>query len=93
MQSRVTIAFLRRYRKLPADMQKQAWQAYLCWRKDHYHQELQFKCVSQNYRLYSARIFNTGFRVAGFHYPDGDMIAWDFIGSHDEYKRYYKQWQ
>ena len=93
MQSRLTGSFIKRYRKLPADIRLEARRAYVLWQSDHWVADLKFKRISNNYELWSARIFNTGYRAVGFYYRDRDVIKWEFVGNHSEYERFYRQWQ
>ncbi len=93
MQSRLTAAFIKRFRKLPDSIRLETRKAYGLWLIDPSSARLKFKQISKNYPLWSARVFNTGYRAAGFYYKDRDTIEWEFVGNHSDYEAFYKQWQ
>ena len=64
MKSSVTKTFRKCLDRLPIAVQEQADKAYELWRKDPYHNSLQFKRVSQRQPIYSARV-SIGYRVLG----------------------------
>lgn len=71
---------------LPADVQRQASEAYGLFKENPRHGSLQFKCVdpSENPPWYSVRI--------GAHYRalgtlDGETIIWFWIGTHQAYDK------
>ncbi|MBE9170915.1 hypothetical protein IQ238_26520 [Pleurocapsales cyanobacterium LEGE 06147] len=87
MKSSVTKTFRKRFSELPASVQEQAVQeqaakAYALWKEDPYHPSLQFKLVSQQQLIYSARV-SLNYRVLSL--LESDCIYWYWIGSHDEY--------
>jgi mRNA-degrading endonuclease RelE of RelBE toxin-antitoxin system len=88
MKSSVTKTFQKQLRQLPLSIQKQATKVYKLWRKDPYHNSLQFKRVSQRQPIYSVRI-TINYRVLGL--LDANHIYWFWIGTHDEYDQLLKR--
>ena len=82
MNSVVTAGFLDRLGRLPDSVRQQASRAYILWRADPYHPSLQFKRVSTQQPIYSARV-GLGYRAPALW--EGDTITWFWIGSHAEY--------
>jgi len=73
------------YQKLPPSVQKQADKAFERFEQDSRYPSLQFKCVNKTEQQYAIRI-NKGYRALGYLQED-DNVAWDWIGTHDEYER------
>jgi mRNA-degrading endonuclease RelE of RelBE toxin-antitoxin system len=88
MESSVTKSFRKRLSDLPTSVQEQAAKAYTLWQEDPYHSSLQFKRVSQNQPIYSARV-SLNYRVLGL--LESDHIYWYWIGTHDEYDELLKR--
>lgn len=82
MKSGLTAGFRSLFRALPASVRKQAVRAFHLWRRDPYHNSLQFKRVHPRLPVYSARV-GINHRVVGLW--EGDRIDWFWIGSHAEY--------
>lgn len=82
MKSSVTQEFRELLSQLLTEVQEQASRAYSIWRIDPYHNNLQFKRVSQRQPIYSARI-GIGYRTLGL--LENDQIYWFWIGTHAEY--------
>jgi len=84
-KSRRSKEFRRLLAALPADAQRQAYEAYQLFKENPRHGSLQFKRIgSKKSSMYSARI--------GDHYRAigklvGDTVYWDWIGTHEEYNR------
>lgn len=83
MKSSVTKSFRKRLTRLPLSVQEQAEKTYELWREDPYHNSIQFKRVSQQQPIYSARV-SLNYRVLGL-LELGNHIYWFWIGTHDEY--------
>ena len=83
MKSSVTKSFRKRLDQLPKSVQEQAEKTHELWRKDPYHNSLQFKRVSQRQPIYSVRV-SLNYRALGLIEPD-NHIYWFWIGTHDEY--------
>lgn len=92
MISRTTKRFWKHFEALPREVQRQAVRAYALWRTSPAHPSLQFKCVSEKYRVFSVRIGvhwrALGYREAG---NDEDILIWFWIGSHADYDRLISQ--
>lgn len=88
MKSSVTKSFRKRLSDLHTSVQEQAAKAYALWHEDPYHPSLQFKRVSQNQPIYSARV-SLNYRVLGL--LESDHIYWYWIGAHDEYDELLKR--
>ena len=88
MKSLLTESFLKKYRKLPAEIRSLARKNYQLWRTDPTHNSLQFKKVSPNLPIWSVRV-GDNFRAVGA--ITDNTIHWFFIGSHAEYDRLLKQ--
>ena len=84
MISHTTKQFRKLLRELPADVQKQARQAYLTWSRDPWHSSLRFKQIHSTDPIYSARI-SLGWRTVGVR--SGDTVIWYWIGSHADYDK------
>ena len=82
MTSHVTERFRRGLRSLPANVQRQARDAYKRFREDPGHPSLHFKQVHTTRPIYSARI-SLDYRALAVR--DGDEITWFWIGSHADY--------
>jgi len=85
MKSRTTTNFRKLYRALPAQLRKQAGDAYKRWQIAPRASGIRFKQLGGKDSYYSARV-NQNYRVVGE--LRGDTIYWDFIGNHVECMRY-----
>jgi hypothetical protein len=88
MNSTTTDQFWTCYSALPAEIRKQAREAYSIFVADPYHPSLHFKRIHSTRPVFSARI--------GIHYRavgilDGQEITWFWIGSHADYDRLVRQ--
>lgn len=88
MKSSVTKTFRKRFRELPQSVQKQAAKAYVLWKEDPSHPSLQFKRVTQQQPIYSARV-SLNYRVLGL--LEAERIYWYWIGTHNEYDELLKR--
>lgn len=87
--SRRTKQFRKLFDALPADAQRQAQAAYQLFKQNPQHPSLAFKPVpTAGTNAWSAMI-GEHYRVIG--YRAGNVIAWDFIGTHQAYDRIVKQ--
>ena len=80
--SHTTKRFRETFRKLPADVQEKAREAYRLWQQDPWNPRLSFKRVHQAKPIYSVRI-GLDWRALGVR--DGDNLVWFWIGSHADY--------
>jgi len=69
---------------LPAQVQKQAREAYRLWLANPWHPSLQFKRIHSTRPIYSARV---GVDWRAVCVRSGDTAIWYFIGSHADYDR------
>lgn len=88
MKSRVTQEFWEKFYQLPSDVRQQAKRAYELWQEDPFHSSLQFKRVSQQQPVYSARI-GLGYRALALR--ESDQVYWFWIGTHAEYNHLLKR--
>ena len=84
MNSRTTRQFRELLAALPANVRRQAREAYRLFRQDPSHPGLRFKKVHDDPPIYSARV-GIAYRAAGV--LDGDTVVWFWIGSHADYDK------
>jgi len=90
MNSHTTDKFRKAFAELPADVQKQAQQAYRLFIENPYHPSLHFKPIHPTRPIYSVRI-RLDYRAVGVR--DGDDIIWYWVGSHAEYDNLIRQFR
>ena len=83
MNSRTTRRFRACLSELPADIQRQAGEAYRLFQTDPHHPSLQFKQIHKSEPVYSARI-SLNYRAVGV--VSGDEIVWFWVGKHEDYE-------
>jgi len=88
MNSHITDKFRKAFAELPADVQKQARQAYRLFIENPHHPSLRFKPIHPTRPIYSVRI-GMDYRAVGAR--DGSDIIWYWIGSHAEYDKLIRQ--
>jgi hypothetical protein len=88
MRSRTTRRFRDLLADLPAQVRRQAREAYRLFRQDPAHPGLHFKQLVPDPPTYSARV-GIGYRAVGAR--KGDTIIWYWIGSHADYDRLLRQ--
>jgi len=88
MNSHITNRFREAFAELPAEVQKQARQAYRLVVENPYHPSLRFKSIHPTRPIYSVRI-GLDYRAVGIR--DGDTILWYWIGSHADYDKLIRQ--
>jgi len=74
------------YEKLYQEIKKQAKRKYELWLEDPFYPSLHFKCIHTSENIWSARI-TLNYRVLGIF--EGDTVTWFWIGSHDDYEKYF----
>jgi len=84
MNSHITDKFRKAFAELPADVQKQARQAYRLFIDNPNHPSLRFKPIHPTRPIFSVRI-GLNYRAVGIR--EGDDIVWFWIGSHAEYDK------
>jgi hypothetical protein len=90
MNSHITDKFREAFAELPADVQKQARQAYRLFIENPYHPSLHFKPIHATRPIYSVRI-GLDYRAVGIR--DKDDIIWYWVGSHAEYDKLIRQFR
>ena len=90
MNSHTTEKFRKAFADLPADVQKQARQAYRLFIENPHHPSLRFKSIHPTRPIYSARIC-LNYRAIGIR--EGDDMIWYWIGSHAEYDKLIQQFK
>ena len=88
MNSHITDKFRKAFAEMPADVQKQARQAYRLFIGNPRHPSLRFKQIHSARPIYSVRI-GLDYRAVGIR--DEDEIIWFWIGSHAEYDKLIRQ--
>ncbi|HEY7834605.1 MAG TPA: hypothetical protein VIG30_13600 [Ktedonobacterales bacterium] len=84
MNSHTTRAFRDALQLLPADLRRQAREAYEQFKIDPFSPGLNFEEVNAKKRIWSARI-TRGVRALGIR--DRDEMTWYWIGTHREYEK------
>lgn len=74
------------YRKLNDDVRQSARKAYRLWADNAFHPSLHFKCINSEESIWSVRI-TRNYRALGI--LDGDSVTWFWIGSHDDYEKFF----
>ena len=90
MNSHITAKFRKAFAELPADVQKQARQAYRLFRENPQHPSLRFKSIHPSRPIYSVRI-SMDYRAIGIR--NGSDMIWYWIGSHAEYDKLIQQFR
>jgi hypothetical protein len=88
MNSHITDKFRKAFDELPADVQKQARQAYRLFMENPHHPSLRFKPIHPTRSIYSVRI-SIDYRAVGLR-NENDII-WYWVGSHADYDKLIKQ--
>ena len=60
--------------------------AYCLWSQDPFHPSLRFKCINRPENIWSVRV-TLGYRAIGI--MDDDTMTWFWVGSHDDYERFF----
>lgn len=86
MKSATLPSFWTEYRSLGEEIKRRARKAYRLWAKNPFHPSLRFKCINHEENIWSVRI-TRGYRAIGI--LESDTITWFWIGSHDDYERFF----
>ena len=86
MKSATLPSFWAEYHKLPDQIRQSARKTYRLWSENSFHPSLHFKCIDSNEGIWSIRITRS-YRTLGV--LEGDTVTWFWIGSHDDYDRFY----
>jgi len=90
MNSHITDKFRKTFKELPADVRKQARQAYRLFIENSHHPSLRFKPIHPTRPIYSVRI-GLNYRAVGIR--EGEDMIWYWIGSHAEYDKLIQQFK
>jgi hypothetical protein len=88
MKSSATERFWKLYADLPAEVRKQAREAYRLFIENPHHPGLHFKRLLSTRAIYSVRI-SLDYRAVGI--IEEDEITWFWIGGHAEYDNLVKK--
>lgn len=86
MKSATLPSFWDCYRRLDQGLKTRVKKTYLLWAEDPFHPSLRFKCINNTEDIWAVRV-TLGYRALGV--LDGDTVTWFWVGSHDEYERYF----
>ncbi|PSB35097.1 ParE family toxin-like protein [Chlorogloea sp. CCALA 695] len=86
MKSATLPSFWVEYRQLSNSVRKGARKAYQLWAENPFHPSLHFKCINSEEGIWSVRV-TLSYRAIGI--LEGDTVTWFWIGSHDDYERFY----
>ena len=86
MKSNTLPSFWEAYQMLDEKIKERARKAFRLWIENPFHPSLHFKCINVPENIWSARI-TLGYRAIGIW--EEDTFTWFWIGSHDEYQRYF----
>ncbi len=86
MKSETLPSFWAAYQPLDVSIKRATRKAYRLWTENPFHPSLHFKCVNTEENVWAVRV-TLGFRALGT--MEGDTVTWFWIGSHDEYERFF----
>jgi hypothetical protein len=86
MKSAVLSSFWDAYSSLDESVKQRARKAFRLWIENPFHPPLRFKCINVSENIWSVRV-TLGYRAIGVW--EGDTVTWFWIGSHDDYERYF----
>jgi len=86
MKSATLPSFWTAYGSLDEEIRRRARKACRLWAQDPFHPSLRFKCINSEENIWSVRI-TRGYRAIGIW--EGDTVTWFWIGSHDDYERFF----
>lgn len=86
MKSAALPSFWAAYEALDADIRRSARKAYRLWAQNPFHPSLHFKCIDRDENIWSARVTRS-YRALGV--LEENTVTWFWIGSHDEYERFF----
>ncbi len=86
MRSDTLPSFWASYHSLDENARKLARKTYRIWVDNPFHPSLHFKCIDSADNVWAVRI-SRNCRALGVW--EGQRFTWFWIGSHDEYERFY----
>lgn len=75
--------FWKYFEAFPPPVQKLAREKYALWQRDPYHPSLKFE-----ERRNGVCVVRVGDHYRALGWPDGDLVAWFWIGTHEDYNRF-----
>ena len=88
MRSVTTPSFRKSFAKLSPEMQSLVKKNYELWKKNPFHNSLEFKKLSISKSAFWSARCGLDFRVVG--YINDKTIHWFFVGSHADYDKLFK---
>ena len=86
MNSATLPSFWAEYQLLDENVRQSARKAYRLWKENPFHPSLHFKCINRQENIWSVRV-TRGYRAIGI--LEDDLVTWFWIGSHDDYERFF----
>lgn len=86
MKSATLPSFWTAYQTLDEPVKRAARKAYRLWAENPFHPSLHFKCINQEEDIWGVRV-TLGYRAVGV--LEGDTVTWFWVGSHNEYERFF----
>lgn len=86
MRSATLPSFWVKYRPLSNSVKEAAQKAYRLWADNPFHPSLHFKCINSEEGIWSVRITRS---YRALEVLKNDTVTWFWIGSHDDYERFY----
>jgi len=86
MKSDALQSFWDRFNRLDQNTRNQTKKAYRLWVENPFHPSLRFKCINKAENIWAVRV-SRGYRSLGV--VDGETVTWFWIGTHDEYERFF----
>jgi len=86
MKSAVLSSFWAAYKDVDDSVRRAARKAYRLWAENPFHPSLHFKCINEEEAVWAVRVTRR-YRALGV--LQGDTVTWFWIGSHDDYERFF----
>jgi hypothetical protein len=86
MKSATLPSFWSACRLLDETIRRRARKVYRLWISNPFHRSLRFKCINPEEKIWSVRITH---RYRGIGVLEDDTVTWFWIGSHDNYERFF----
>ena len=86
MKSAVLPSFWTAYAVLNGSTRRATRKAYGLWAENPFHPSLHFKCINDEEDVWAVRV-TLRYRAVGV--LQGDTVTWFWIGSHDDYERFF----
>jgi len=86
MKSNTLPSFWTAYRALDRTLRRRIKKAYHLWAANPYHPSLRFKSINNEEHIWSVRS-TRGYRALAVW--EGDTVTWFWIGSHEDYERFF----